>query len=36
LFEKLEYDDMYGLTDYLARKGWEPPTYAPPDDTPVK
>lgn len=36
LFEKLEYDDMYGLTDYLARTGWEPPTHAPLDDTPVK
>lgn len=24
LFEKLDYDDIYGLTDYLARTGWEP------------
>jgi len=32
----LEYDDRYGMTDYLARTGWEPPAHTPPYDTPVK
>jgi cytochrome c553 len=30
LFEKLDYDDMFGMADYLARLGWEPPAQ----DTP--
>lgn len=33
-FDKLDFDDLQGLTDYLARSGWEPPTHAPPYDTP--
>lgn len=36
LFEKLAFDDMVGLTDYLARTGWELPAHAPPYDTPDK
>jgi cytochrome c553 len=33
LFEKLDYDDMYGLTDYLARTGWDPSPTPTPDTT---
>jgi cytochrome c553 len=34
LFQKLDFDDMSGIADYLARAGWEPAPHAPPYDTP--
>jgi cytochrome c553 len=37
LFEHMQPEDIRGLSDYLARTGWEPPpTRAPPYDTPDK
>ena len=37
LFEHMQPEDVSGLSDFLARTGWEPPpTHAPPYDTPDK
>jgi cytochrome c553 len=37
LLQDLDYDDMVGLTDHLARIGWDPPIRrVPPYDTPTQ